>query len=99
MRTLVTGLAALSFLIIGSVDASAHRICKPKRHYKPAPTHSHHHRPRSDYRPHFRPAPVYAYRPQVWVVPQPVVVYMPPPVEFAPPGYYGSAAGRVLVLY
>ena len=94
MRTFVTGLAALSFLVVGSVDASAGRDCKRKRHYKPAPSYSHH-KPR----PRFHDRPVFEHRPQVWVIPQPIVVYMPPPVEFAPPGYYGSAVGRVLVLY
>lgn len=96
MRTVLVGLAALSFTFVGVMDASAGRDCKRKRHYKPAPSYSHH-KPRP--RAHYRPAPVYVVTPQVWVVPQPIAVYVPSPTYYAAPGYYGSAAGRVLVLY
>ena len=96
MRKLIVGLAALSFTVVGVADASAGRDCKPKRHYKPKASYSHH-KPRP--RVHHRRAPVYAVRPAVWVVPQPVAIYVPPPGYYMAPGFYGSAAGRVLVLY
>ena len=96
MRKLLVGLAALSFTVVGVADASAGRDCRPKRHYTPKPSYSYH-KPRP--RAYYRPAPVYVVRPQVWVVPQPIAVYVPPPMYYAAPGYYGSAAGRMLVLY